>query len=187
MLNFLRLVSVAIVLAVATTACQSINKRGPGMIVTYSSLIIGRSISAKSVKLPDGKNLGNPGSIGGIRSKNWRSGSTLGASGDHRGLPEWVDFEWSEPGYPEDPKQTLEEYRALPRKTQRVQVRDRVPLDVVQEAVNARDQTPRGKLPDKLLWVYFVWTEQGIKFHWELKGDTQVAPLREGGDDIDAM
>jgi hypothetical protein len=113
-------------------------------------------------------------------------------------LPEWVDFEWQEPPYPGlHPENFVNReafstavhnlFNALPVKTQRVQVRDRVPLDVVQEAVNARDQTPRGKVPDKLLWVYFVWTEQGIKFHWELIGDTQVAPLREGGDDIDAM
>lgn len=198
MLNFLRLASVAVVLALATAACQSLTKNGPGMIVTYTSLINGRSISAKSVTLPDGMNLGNPGSIGGIRSKNWRSGSTLGASGDHRGLPEWVDFEWQEPPYPglhpenfanrESFGMAVDKlFKSLPVKTQRVQVRDRVPLDVVQEVIEARNKTPGGKLPDKLLWVYFVWTDNGIKFHWSLKGDTQIAPLREGGDDIDAM
>ena len=160
---------------------------GPGMILTFSSVIDGRSISVKKSRLPSGKDFGNPGAITGRRSSNWRSGKTSGGSGDGRGLPEWVEFEWSEPAYPEDPKQTLEEYRALPRKTQRVQVRERVPLEAVQEAIESRRNAPRGKMPSKMLRLYFVWTDQGVKFHWALKDWEILQPLREGGDDIDAM
>jgi hypothetical protein len=160
---------------------------GPGMIVTFSSVIDGRSISVKNARLPSGKDFGNPGAITGRRSSNWRFGKTSGGSGDGRGLPEWVEFEWSEPVYPEDPKQTLEEYRALPRKTQRVQVRERVPLEAVQEAIESRRNAPRGKMPSKMLWLYFVWTDQGVKFHWSLDESGRLQPLREGGDDIDAM
>jgi len=164
------------------------------MIVTFTSLIQGRSISMKSTKLASGTAFDNPGSFGGSHPRNrhpplnWRAtGATSGASVDNRGLPEWVEFEWSEPVHPEDPKQTLEEYRALPRKTQRVQVRERIPLDVVQEVIESRRSAPRGKLPSKVLWVYFVWTEQGVKFHWELKDWDTPQLLRSGGDDIDSM
>lgn len=39
------------------------------------------------------------------------------------------------------------------------------------------------KLPDKMLRVYFIWSEDGIKFRWELlKGCCKV--LRSGGDEI---
>jgi hypothetical protein len=55
---------------------------------------------------------------------------------------------------PEDPKQTLEEYRALPRKTQRVMVRERVPQEVVEEVVRSRRAAPNGKLPDMMLHIY---------------------------------
>ena len=161
--------------------------QGPGMIVTFTSLTQGRSISVKSARLPNGKPFSNPGSIGGIRPANWRtSGATMGASGDNRELPEWVEFEWSEPVYPEDLNQTLEEYRALPRKTQRVHVRKRIPENVVQEVIQSRRDAPTGKLPDKKLWVYFVWTDLGIKFHWRLISGSSTE-LRSGGDDIDSL
>ena len=101
---------------------------------------------------------------------------------DVRELPEWVEFEWSEPAYPEDPKQTLAEYRALPRKTARVAVRSRVPQDVVDEAIEAKRRRQPHELPDKMLYVYFIWTETGVKFRWEL-GRGGVT-LREGGDEI---
>lgn len=150
----------------------------------YSDWLKGQGVSAL---LPSGQGFSNPGSIGGRRPSNWRnSGKTMGVAGDNRELPEWVEFEWSEPVYPEDPNQTLEEYRALPRKNQRVPVRDRVPQDVVQEGIQSRRSTPAGQLPDKKLWVYFVWTDYGIKLHWRLISGASTE-LRSGGDNIDAL
>ena len=104
---------------------------------------------------------------------------------DGRELPEWVEFEWSEPPYPEDPKQTLEEYRALPRKTARVPVRSRVPQDVVEEVLEAKRRRKPHQLPEKMLDVYFIWTEAGVKFRWGV-GTRGGMTLREGGDAIDA-
>lgn len=157
------------------------------MIVTFTSLTQGRSISIKSTRLPNGRAFSNPGGVGGRRPSNWRSsGATMGVAGDNRELPEWVEFEWSEPVYPEDPKQTLDEYRALPRKTQRVPIRDRIPQDVVEEVIQSRRAASAGKLPDKKLWVYFVWTDLGIKFHWRLISGASTE-LRSGGDDVDAL
>ena len=168
------------------------------MIVTFTSLTQGRSISVKSARLPNGKPFSNPGSIGGIRPANWRnSGKTFGASGDNRELPEWVEFEWQEPGYPslrrsdypsrqEFAKAVEEKFRDLPIKTERVFVRDRVPQDVIQQVIQSRRDAPTGKLPDKKLWVYFVWTDLGIKFHWRLISGSSTE-LRSGGDDLDSL
>ena len=181
------LTSLAMLAGCVHGGIQADDTDGPGMIVTFSSLIEGAVILTDRATLPNGKDFGNPGGITGRRSSNWRGGATSGGSGDGRGLPQWVEFEWSEPVYPEDPKQTLEEYRALPRKTQRVQVRERVPLEAVQEAIESRRIAPRGKMPSKMLWLYFVWTDQGVKFHWSLDESGRSQPLREGGDDIDAM
>ncbi len=158
---------------------------GPGMIVTFSSLIDGAVILTDRATLPNGKDFGNPGGITGRRSSNWRGGATSGGSGDGRGLPQWVEFEWVES--PKGKDHSFEELKAMPRKTQRVQVRERVPLEAVQEAIESRRNAPRGKMPSKMLRLYFVWTDQGVKFHWALKDWDILQPLREGGDDIDAM
>ena len=88
---------------------------------------------------------------------------------------------------PKGKDHSFEELKAMPRKTQRVQVRERVPLEAVQEAIESRRNAPRGKMPSKMLRLYFVWTDQGVKFHWALKDWDILQPLREGGDDIDAM
>ena len=113
-------------------------------------------------------------------------------------MPEWVEFEWQEPAYPGLKRENFptheafskaveDKYKSLPRKTQRVQVRERVPLEAVQEAIESRRNAPRGKMPSKMLWLYFVWADQGVKFHWSLDESGRSQPLREGGDDIDAM
>jgi hypothetical protein len=164
---------------------QTDDTDGPGMIVTFSSLIEGAVILTDRATLPSGKDFGNPGGFGGRRSTNWRFGKTSGASGDRRGLPQWVEFVWVES--PKGKDHSFEELKAMPRKTQRVQVRERVPLEAVQEAIESRRNAPRGKMPSKMLWLYFVWTDQGVKFHWSLDESGRLQPLREGGDDIDAM
>ncbi len=107
----------------------------------------------------------------------------MGAAPDGRELPDWVEFTWREPPYPADEKQSLDEYRALPQHTSRVPVRSRVPQDAIDEVIESNRRTERGKLPDKMLWVYFIWYEDGIKFRWKLKSDC-CGLLREGGDEL---
>lgn len=156
------------------------------MIVTYVSNIKGVSISVKSARLGNGKEFPNSGAFG-YAEDVLAGGKTEGVAPDGRQLPDWVEFEWSQPPAPEDPAQSLEEYRALPRKKQRVFVLSRIPHDVIDEVlVSNRRQRP-GKLSDKALWIYFVWTEQGIKFHWRLWYRPAIGASsfpREGGDAI---
>jgi len=68
-----------------------------------------------------------------------------------------------------------------------VQVRGRIPLDVVQEVMESQRSAQRGKLPSKLMDVYFVWTDHGVKLYWELRDPVSSRPLKSGGDDIDAL
>lgn len=169
-----------------TSACQAMAQPGPGMILTYLGLRNGLRAQILNITLPSGTHWGSPGGIGGRRPQNWRnSGKTEGASGDNRELPEWLEFEWFDTVYQRNPPYTKAELDAIPRQSQRVPVRARVPQDVVQAAIEARQQSPANKVPETLLWLYFVWTDAGIKFHWELNLRSTI--LRSGGDDIDAM
>ena len=108
----------------------------------------------------------------------------MGASGDNRNLPEWVEFEWFD--LPEKKNYTKAEMDLFPRQKQRVDVRSRVTQEAVQMAIESRRTSDPKQLPDLMLWIYFVWTDQGIKFAWLLKNDRSQA-VRKGGDDIDAI
>lgn len=83
-------------------------------------------------------------SITGSRKSNWRHavGTTEGMSGDTRGVPEWLDFEWQETSYPGlEPKDfasregyskyVSDEKATLPVKTQRVFIKSRIPPEIV--------------------------------------------------------
>ncbi len=173
-----------------TSACQALHAKpsepGPGMILTYIGLRDGLRAQVLSITLPDGTHWGSPGGIGGKWHKNWKQapGATSGASGDHRNLPEWVDFVWFDTVYNRAVPYTKAEMDTIARQTQRVPVRSRVPQDVVQQAIVARQQAPANKVPETMLWLYFVWTDGGIKFYWELRRGSET--LREGGDNMDA-
>lgn len=108
----------------------------------------------------------------------------MGVSGDNRNLPEWVEFQWID--LPEKKDYTKAEMDVLPRQKQRVAVRSRVSEEAVQMAIESRRTADPKQLPDLMLWIYFVWTDLGIKFAWELlNGRTEA--VRKGGDDIDAI
>jgi hypothetical protein len=192
-----RLMAIPMALLLGTTAgCQAleVGADGPGMILEYRNLINGRSISVKSASLADGSQFSNPGSLsGGINGRfpTWQRvpTATMAASGDHRGLPAWVDFEWSEPPYPEDPNMSLEAYRALPRKKQRLEIKRRVPQSVVDEVVASKRVAQPGKVADKTLWISIFWTPDGMKMRWAMRDRATGGPfgeiVREGGDDLD--
>lgn len=185
----------AAALLCAAVACHS-RPSGPGMILSFGSVIEGRSIDVKLSRMANGERFSNPGSVGGIGTSKWGSWRHIptkveAASGDGRGLPEWVEFEWSEPPYPEDPNMSLDAYRSLPRKTQRLEIKSRVPQNVVDEVVEAKRQAPSGEVAEKSLWVYIFWTPEGIKMRWQLRYDSGGKQrnfgdvVREGGDDLD--
>lgn len=124
-------------------------------------------------------------------------GEKLVAFESEQQLPEWVDFNWRlfpisiprKTGESDADYQTrrLPIFSAVPIKYERVPVRSRIPQDVQNEiAVATRNAQPH-KVADSLIYLYFVWTETGIKLHWRLKRsqpDGSFISVREGGDEL---
>lgn len=170
---------------------------GPGMVMNYGSTMEGRSADIRAITFPSGKRTISGLSVTGGRKPSWRQaiGRTEGMSGDTRGVPEWLDFEWREPSYPGlEPenfpsdeaysKAVSEKYSKLTTKTQRVFISSRIPPEVVQEVIYSRSHIPKGQsLPEKMLWIYFIWTDDGIKFRWKMSCDLPCL-RKEGGDEI---
>jgi hypothetical protein len=113
-------------------------------------------------------------------------------------LPEWVDFRWALLPTVEIPRKSgesesayhwrcVEIYGALRRKNERVQVRSRIPQDVRDEiAAATRNVQPR-RVASSLIYLYFIWTDSGIKLHWRLKrsrSDGTFVNIREGSEEI---
>jgi hypothetical protein len=124
----------------------------------------------------------------------------MSASGDYRDLPEWVEFVWQESSYPgleykDFPtreafdKAYEEKYAKLPFKTQRLEIKRKVPQLVVDEVIASKRMAQPGKVADKTLWVRIFWTPDGMKLRWAMR-DKKVGGgfedvVREGGDDLD--
>lgn len=201
-LNFSIGVAAAVLVSIVGTLAISqwgapVPSNGPGMIVTYVSTIQGVRIYMDSSRLPGGKDFPNAGSFGYAKDP-LAGGATEGAAPDGRHLPEYVDFSWQERKYPapeqdstlsiaEANAEMLAEFKSLPIKAQRVLIRSRVPQEVVDQVMESNRQKKPGKLAEKALWIYFVWTEQGIKLHWRLWCRPENGPTSfplEGGDEL---
>jgi hypothetical protein len=52
-----------------------------------------------------------------------------------------------------------------------VYVASKIPPGAIEEVRKSHAETERGKLPDKILRVYFVWTQSGIKVRWRVQRD----------------
>jgi hypothetical protein len=169
---------------------------GPGMTVGFDSAIYDKKVEIVSATLPNGEPFTFSGlNVWPLVGKSSSLGAVfVGASSDGRNLPEWVDFEWKEWPYP-SPQQPsdavgLKEWaakieeldRTLPHKRLRVNVRRRIPKAVIDEAIAAVVAREYGKLPEKQIWIYFVWHPNGIWFVWRLKDGTST--VRSGGDEI---
>lgn len=202
-----RIVVGSLLLLGGAAGCQSFGvNNGPGMTLEYGSVINGRSISVKSAILPDGTSFSHPGSVGGFGIIKWRTWGrvptkTMAASGDYRALPEWVEFVWQEPPYPGLEPEDFPDRNAfraavfklfseLPFKTQRLEIKSRIPQTVVAEVMASKKAAQPGKVSDKTLWIYIFWTPDGIKMRWAMKdqkaGVGAFGPVvKEGGDDLD--
>lgn len=135
-------------------------------------------------------------SLFGYTEKAFSGGEKPVAFGNGPTLPEWVDFHWrlfpnsiprksgeSDVAYT---TRTIESYRSLTVNSERIQVRSRVPQDVQDEIAAATRNIHPHKASDSVIYLYFVWTESGIKLHWRLKrsrSDGSFVNVREGGDE----
>ena len=182
-------------IALCTACAAPRSQQGPGMIVTFSNGLKGKEVDVLRARTANGVFFPTPGSLGPAKNPMKDGGATMGAAPDGRELPQWVEFEWKVwpypyPAMPAEPV-ALQAWsdgvhamsRALPIQTARVAVKSRVPQDVIDEVLASNRQRAPNALPDKDLWVYFIWYETGIKFRWRLlQGCCKM--LREGGDEL---
>lgn len=126
-------------------------------------------------------------------------GEALVAFENELQLPEWVEFNWrlfpismsiprkfgeSDSDYE---TRTIPYFRAIPVHYALVPVRNRIPRTVQDEITAATRRAQRHKAPDSVIYLYFVWTDSGIKLHWRLKRsrpDGSFVNVSEGGDEL---
>jgi hypothetical protein len=125
-------------------------------------------------------------------------GEYLAAFESEPELPEWVDLRWALfPPAAISPKsgesdvayhwRSIAFYSAFPRKNERILIRSRIPQDVRDEITDATRNAEPHKVASSVIYLYFVWTDNGIKLHWRLKRsrpDGTFIGVREGGDEI---
>lgn len=112
-------------------------------------------------------------------------------------LPEWVDFNWrffpisiprkSGEADTDYDTRTTAIYRSVAIASERILVRSRIPLDVQDEIAAATHNAQPNKAASSVIYLYFIWTDTGIKLHWRLKrslSDGSFVSVREGGDEL---
>jgi hypothetical protein len=112
-------------------------------------------------------------------------------------LPEWVEFNWRlfPTSIPRKFRQSDSAYAALVsdiydsliKKHERILIRSRIPQEVRDEIAAATHNAEPHKVASSVIYLYFVWTDNGIKLHWRLKRsrpDGTFINVREGGDEI---
>lgn len=142
---------------------------------------------------------GTPLGLGGVlrSASNPYLGATSGGLGKEKELPEWIEIQWKEVR-PEldissreydaldntERKEHGRKYAAIPMKSARVAIRGRIPISVIEELKRTPSDRERSGLPLKALWVYFIWTKEGLKMRWEVV-EKCCKVIHEGGDPID--
>lgn len=126
-------------------------------------------------------------------SNQLKTGATS-ASVARESLPEWIDVKWQELAPARYVSSTAwyklseserdaytQECEDLPLKSARIEIRNRIPTSVIAELEQAPPDPERANLPSKSLWLYFIWTRDGVKFRWEATRGCCTL-LQEGGD-----
>lgn len=163
-------------------------------VLNFSSTVPGMRIYTKGARDQAGRTFPDAGSFG-PSSDPINGGSAMGGAPGTFGLPTWVEFTWQELPYPGQPREAFatyeawgahvdEAFRAAPVKTARVKVAEKVPASALEEVAKSRAATPPGKLPDKMLWLYFIWTSDGIKVRWKVHNSGRGGNSPEGGDSL---
>lgn len=113
-------------------------------------------------------------------------------------LPEYIEFKWRSPPTAVPARQPGESqtayylrsnasYGTLPSKSERIEVRDRIPQEVRDEINGATRNALPHKLPSSVIYLHFIWTDSGVKLHWRLKRskpDGTLMTVRDGGDEL---
>jgi hypothetical protein len=176
---------------------------GTTMVAIYASMMKDGNVSvnpgwavARHPALPgNGYFSGSPNFVS---TANPMSGGGLAVAYENEAqLPLWIDFEWRL--YPlvvprnKGEKDTQYHarvqaiYESLRVNNERIAVRSRIPQDVQDEiAFAARNALP-DKVSNSIIYLYFLWTDGGIKLRWRLLRvlpDGRHVYPREGGDEL---
>lgn len=165
-----------------------------GAVLNFTSTIPDKRIEISSARDQAGRPFAHAGSF--HHSDNpMNGGATMGSVPGTFELPTWIEFTWQELPYPAQPRESFateeawvayvdERYRATPRKTGRIMVAEKVPAWALEEVSKSREATPSRELPDKMLWLHFIWTTEGIKIRWKIHNSERGGNSPEGGDPI---
>jgi hypothetical protein len=187
----------AFVAAIMTTAsCSEPENTGVGFITSYGTEQTGTRYYPYSTPIPNSPNFIYESRTDSGQQWMWSMGGTQGGAPDARGLPEWVEFKWQEvplelrrsEGNERTREEVLELFRKLPIKTYRVEIRSRIPQEVVDEIKEARRKREKNKLPKKMLWLEFTWVGDEVKLGWKITAEDARGVdvvMRKGGDLFD--
>ncbi|WP_281911391.1 hypothetical protein [Massilia varians] len=163
-------------------------------MLNFTSTVPGVRIQIRNAVDQAGQPFLHAGSFG-PSDDPMNGGATMGGAPGTFGLPVWIEFTWQELPYPGQPRESFateeawgdyvrEVYRAAPMKTGRVKVAEKVPAWALDEVAKSRATTPSDQLPDKMLWLHFIWTTDGIKVRWRVNSSTDIKQDSEGGDPL---
>lgn len=163
-------------------------------VLNFTSTIPHMEIQTRSAKDQAGRQFPHAGAFGPSRDPI-NGGAAMGGAPGTFGLPTWIEFTWQELPYPGQPRESFateeawgtyvrDVYRAAPLKTGRVKVAEKVPAWALEEVAKSRAVTPPDKLPDKMLWLHFIWTVDGIKVRWRVYNSARGGNSAEGGDPL---
>lgn len=165
-----------------------------GAVLNFTSIIPDKRIETSSARDQDGRPFAHAGSFH-HSDDPMNGGKAMGGAPGNFGLPVWIEFTWQELPYPGQPRESFateeawgayvdEVYRAAPLKTGRVKVAEKVPAWALDEVAKSRAATPPDQLPDKMLWLHFIWTTDGIKVRWKIHNSARGGNSPEGGDPL---
>lgn len=172
----------AVLLALAATLAQPTpaDQKSFGAALTFTSAIPNKRVHVISAHDDRGQPFPHAGSFGPAADPQ-NAGKTMGTPGGY-GLPEWVEFQWRERSYPGVEMHEGQSYEAwgalvdketakLAIKKQRVYLTKHIPPEVAAEIIAAQAAAKPGKLSTKMLFLYLVWTNGGIKVRWRISVD----------------
>lgn len=189
------LASLILISAAYLTSCKDARSEGIGFVATYLTIKKTTRYYPYQTDIPNSPNKHYESITSGGQSWLWAMGGTEGGAPDSRGLPEWIEFRWQEQspdlirreGNERTNEEVFELFRQLPIKTYRVGIKNRIPQYIVDEILEAKRHRKISNLPEKMLWLKFMWVGDEIKLHWTMTQRNAKGGLDDrytGGDPI---
>lgn len=161
---------------------------------TFVNYETGVTVAVKNGQTDRGEPLPFRGSL--RSSSKIYSGATSATLGKSGRIPDWVEISWVEtrPGWDmsyndylslkkEERAERASTYATLPVRSAKIDVRRRIPVEIIEDLNHSRLDHEHANLPPKSLRLYVIWTNEGLKMRWRVYGNSPKV-LYEGGDKI---